>query len=100
QMNITCGEPADDAGGERQGDRERRGDALRHVLERGYSMHGPTAVVTAARVQIHHHPRAARMRAGVSLSSVRPRESGHPVLSSGFPAEARLRASSTRYARE
>jgi len=34
------------------------------VLEGGYSMHGPIAVVTAARVQIHHHPRTARMRAG------------------------------------
>jgi hypothetical protein len=32
------------------------------MLEAGYSMHGPIAVVTAARAQIHHHPRAARMR--------------------------------------
>ncbi len=63
-MDVARGETADDAAGERQGNGERRGGALRHVLERGYPMHGPIAVVTAARAQIHHHPRAARMRAG------------------------------------
>src|SRR5262247_3798768 len=57
-MDVARGKSAGDAGGERQGDRERRGGALRHVLERGYSMHGPTAVVTAARAQIHCAGRA------------------------------------------
>ena len=85
QMDAARGETADDAAGERQGDGERRGGALRHVLEPGYAMHGPIAVVTAARAQIHHQPRAARMRAGARDTELgwtqrkRRRELGHPL---------------------
>jgi hypothetical protein len=55
------------------------------MLEGGYSMHGPIAVVTAARAQIHHHPRAARMRAGARdtepgrTQRKRRSELGHPL---------------------
>ena len=55
------------------------------MLEGGYSMHGPIAVVTAARAQIHHHPRAARMRAGARDTELgrtqrkRRSELGHPL---------------------
>src|SRR5262249_59534454 len=61
---VGGGTPAGDAGRERRRDRERGGEALRHALERGYSVHGAMAVVTAPRAQIHCAGRAARMRAG------------------------------------
>jgi hypothetical protein len=84
-MDVARGETADDAAGERQGNGERRGGALRHVLERGYPMHGPIAVVTAARAQIHHQQRAARMRGDARDTELgrtqgkRRSELGHPL---------------------
>src|SRR5712691_2775427 len=84
-MDVARGETADNAAGERQGNGERRGGALRHMLEGGYPMHGPIAVVTAARAQIHHQPRAARMRADARDTELgrtqrkRRSELGHPL---------------------
>src|SRR5262249_32762755 len=81
QMNVARGETAGDAAGERQGNRERRGGALRHLLEGGYSMHGPIAVVTGARAQIHCGGRAARIPCVRTFATLRPAKAGR---SGGF----------------
>src|SRR5262249_4378549 len=70
------GKPAGGAGGERRGDRERRGEALRQALEDGRSVHGRCRGNSRARVNPSSPTRGTHARAFLPFLRSSPRKRG------------------------